>query len=628
MTKLKLVLVLLLSGFLLACNQDFSPQSATIEELAKGGNGKGKGKPIVEEPVAEPVPPCVALYSSDGAQATLSNAVVDPNLTYGSVGTLILSFNFEDALAPAASFITSTLGLEQGKGLGVFENLPMLAISTLITPEVVGTLKTNLQGHGLLSIYQDRALEYFLDESVAFIKADAARKAFNVTGKGVGVGVIDSGIDGTQGDFPTLVKNVKIVGSIFSSGVSGALYVDTPNSDLTSGHGTHVAGTIAGSGAMSDGKYVGVAPGANLVGVGAGDAISILYALQGFNFLFQPDIRETYNVRVISNSWGTSGSRFAPYNPISIASKRAYDLGMVVNFAAGNDGRSGNDTLNPYSASPCVISVGAGHAKNTMNATSPLIRKGKPGELADFSSRGVPGDEFHHPDIVLPGVNIVAARAASGAIVPPYTGFNGDKLEPSYSSISGTSMATPHMSGLTALILEVNPKLNLDGVLKAVTSTADPMYAMNADGTARQLELHEVGAGYANAYAAVQKAVSTAGARYTTTTSPLASWTGTVGLAVDEAGIGSEHNYTLSVPSGASALRVEADWGNPAYDLDLYVYDPSGKLVASSAVFATPSEAVAIPNPGAGSYRVQLKGWLNGPTPYTGTAEIDVVTSR
>ena len=129
---------------------------------------------------------------------------------------------------------------------------------------------------------------------------------------------------------------------------------------------------------------------------------------------------------------------------MSIASKRAYDQGIVVNFAAGNDG-PGADTLNPYSASPCVISVAAGTSSDTRTATNPLLSQDAPGELVDFSSRGVPGDALHHPDITLPGVNIVAARATTAlpAIAPPYLGLDGLSPEPFYAALSGTSMATP-----------------------------------------------------------------------------------------------------------------------------------------------------------------------------------------
>jgi serine protease AprX len=615
----------------LGCGSGQPAETAFPEEALGSTQAAASRAPkrIVEPPTAAPSA-CTALYSTPQAQAALTQAVVDPGLRAdGTVRTLILSFNTDEALAPAVNTLSGLLGLQLGKGLGTLKALPMVAVKVPVTPLLLSLLRVQLQPLGLLSIYEDRPLQYVLDESVAYIGADTARAAFQATGAGIGVGVIDSGIDGLHGDFPNLARNVKIVAPVAGLPVGGALYLDTPNSDLTSGHGTHCASTIAGSGARSGGKYQGVAPGATLIGVGAGDAISILYSLQGFDFLLHPDVREAHNLRVISNSWGTSGSRFAPFDPISIASKRAYDLGIVVVFAAGNEG-PGADTLNPYSASPCVISVAAGTAKNTMGATNPLVSQDVPGQLADFSSRGVPGDAFHHPDITLPGVNIVAARATTGnpAIVPPYLGLDGLHPEPFYSSISGTSMATPHLAGVIALMLEVNPALNTDGVLAALTSTAKPMFATQADGTVRPLEVWEAGAGYADAYAAVRAASETAGTRYTTQTTALPGWTGRVDTSivlpvVDVTLAAAEHNHSLVVPAGASALRIGTEWGNPAFDLDLYVYGPNGELVGTSANGTSAGEAVSIPNPAAGTWRVQLKGFLNTPTQYTGTAAVD-----
>jgi len=601
-------------------------QARTGRAALQGGNKK----PIVEQPLTSPSA-CAATYSNSQAQAALTQAVVDPRLSAdGLVKTLILSFNTQEAVASAVDLLQGTLGLSVGENLGSFKALPMVALKAPVTPALLGTLRTTLQPLGLLSIYQDRPLRYFLDQSVAYIGADTARTVFQATGAGVGVGIIDSGVDGTHGDFPNLVKNVKVVAPVLESGVSGALYVDVPNSDLTSGHGTHVASTIGGSGAQSGGRYKGVAPGAKLLAVGAGEAISILYALEGYDYLLSPDIRETYNVRVISNSWGTSGSHFAPFDPVSIASKRAYDEGMVVAFAAGNDG-SAADTLNPYSASPCAISVGAGHAKDTSTATNPLISQGLPGQLAGFSSRGIPGDALHHPDIVLPGVAIVAARATTATIAQPYTGLDGLHPEPLYAALDGTSMATPHLSGLVALMLEVNPSLNMDGVLAALTATAKPMYEENATtGATRKLETWEVGAGYADAYAAVRAATESAGTRTTTVTTNLPGWSGNVGLTVklpvvDVSLAEASHTHSLAVPAGANALRITTTWGNPAFDLDLYVFDPSGNLVASSANGTSVSEAVSIPHPAAGTWRVQLKGYLNTATSYTGTAQVDTL---
>ena len=590
----------------------------------------GSKKSVVEQPVTT-MSACSATYSSPQAQAALTQAVVDPSLNAnGLVKTLILSFNTQEAVAPAVDLLQGTLGLAVGENLGSFKALPMVALEVPVTPALLNTLRTTLQPLGLLSIYQDRPLRYFLDQSVAYIGADTARTAFQATGAGVGVGIIDSGVDGTHGDFPNLVKNVKVVAPVLESGMSGALYLDVPNSDLTSGHGTHVASTIGGSGAKSGGKYKGVAPGASLLAVGAGEAISILYSLQGFDYLMSPDIRETYNVRVISNSWGTSGSHFAPFDPVSIATKRAYDAGMVVAFAAGNDG-SAADTLNPYSASPCAISVAAGHAKDTSTATNPLLSQGLPGQLAGFSSRGIPGDAVHHPDITLPGVAIVAARATTATIAQPYTGLDGLHPEPFYAALDGTSMATPHLSGLVALMLEVNPSLNMDGVLAALTSTAKPMYEQNATtGATRRLETWEVGAGYADAYAAVRAATESAGTRTTTVTTALPGWSGNVGLSVklpvvDVSLAEASHTHSLAVPAGTHALRITTTWGNPAFDLDLYVHDPSGNLVASSANGTSVSEAVSIPHPVAGTWSVTLKGFLNTPTSYTGSAAVDTL---
>ena len=179
-------------------------------------------------------------------------------------------------------------------------------------------------------------------------------------------------------------------------------------------------------------------------------------------------------------------------------------------------------------------------------------------------------------------------------------------------------------------MLEVNPSLNMDGVLAALTSTAGPSTRRTRTGSTRQLEVWEAGAGYADAYAAVRVAASTAGTRYTTTTSALPGWTGTVSpsLNIPIAGVSllsAEHNHNVVVPSGMSALRIQTGWLNPAYDLDLFVYGPNGNLVASSASGTSAGESVSIPRPAAGTYRVQLKGYLNGPTSYTGSAQVDQV---
>ncbi|OWL98039.1 peptidase S8 [Deinococcus indicus] len=592
-----------LTVLLAACGQS-TPQSSLQAAAPQGLTAQG----------AATLSACSALYAQEP-----SGVQIDGSMRYGQVGTLLLTFLDDTSKGRAITWMDSHLDVDLGDGLGAFENLPIVAVRTLITPAVVDTLQANLPG--LASIYQDAPLQYKLAESVKFIGADTAQSSYGVSGKGIGVGIIDSGVDATHPDLAHTAKNVKLVGPITDTPAGGYLFVDLPNTDTSSGHGTHVASTIGGSGEASAGSRMrrGVAPGATLVGVGAGDGLSILYALQGFDYLMKPEIRETYNVRVISNSWGSSGE-FAPYNPISIASKRAYEAGMVVVFAAGNEGPDAN-TLNPYSASPCVISVAAGDKK---------------GYLADFSSRGRPGDTLVHPDITAPGVKISAARALTGLAATTVP----DADNPRYSSISGTSMATPHISGVVALMLEANPKLNLDGVMKIFSKTSRNMYyvatATNgfdpAQVVVKQREEWEVGYGYVNADAAVREAAKLNPNRFTVQTTALPGWTGTVQTAVCAPTVNCVQNaqdsYTLNVPSGASVLRVSTEWGNPAFDLDLEVYNPAGQLVGSSAQGASTGEAVSIPRPVAGNWRVVLKGYLNAPTTYTGKAAVDRIVKQ
>jgi serine protease AprX len=224
-----------------------------------------------------------------------------------------------------------------------------------------------------------------------------------------------------------------------------------------------------------------VAPGAKLVGVGAGEALFILTALEAFDWVLQNRLK--YGIRVISNSWGTSGA-FDARDPINVASRLAHDSGLVVVFAAGNDGPDAN-TLNPYCVAPWVICVAAGHKDGAT--------------LAAFSSRGIAGDALYRPTLTAPGVDIAAARATTGIVTGTFFAVDLVNLGADaayYAAASGTSMATPHVSGAVALMLEANPALTPDRVKAILQSTARPMaYAP-----------HEAGAGFLDAFAAVKAA--------------------------------------------------------------------------------------------------------------------------
>ena len=333
---------------------------------------------------------------------------------------------------------------------------------------------------GLRSIYFNRRLTYFLDESVPLIGANRVWNELGYTGRGVTVAVIDSGIDATHRDLPfgtKVVQNVKLAPNLFGSGPLVLEGLST--TDTSSGHGTHVAGIAGGSGAALAGKYRGVAIGSKLVGIGAGEALFILTALEGFDWVLQNRLK--YGIRVISNSWGTSGA-FAPDDPVNVASRIARDAGLVVVFAAGNDGPSLN-TLSPYCVAPWVICAAAGQKDGHT--------------LADFSSRGIPGDPRYHPTLTAPGVDIASARATTGIVINSFFAVDLVNLGSDavyYAAASGTSMATPHVSGTVALMLEANPALTPDQVKSVLEVTATPM---------PRYQQHEVGAGYLNAYEAV-----------------------------------------------------------------------------------------------------------------------------
>jgi serine protease AprX len=285
------------------------------------------------------------------------------------------------------------------------------------------------------------------------------------------------------------------------------LFVENlPNSETSVGHGTHVAGITAGLGTASRGYYTGVAPGAKLVGIGTGDILFIFWALAGFDYIL--DHQQAYNIKVVNNSWGTSGP-FDPKDPINKATKKVHDKGITVVFAAGNDGPDQN-TLNPYSVAPWVIGVAAG-CKNLPDPTNSAIHcadqtgQNRAPILADFSSRGIPGDPLYHPDVTAPGVHIVSTRASTGTVLNALDANHDFDLtsscaisvanEPYYTCASGTSMATPHVVGVVALMQEAaGGRLTPDKIASVLTQTARPLpgYA-----------LWEVGTGYVDALAAV-----------------------------------------------------------------------------------------------------------------------------
>jgi serine protease AprX len=463
----------------------------------------------------------------------------------------------------------------------------------------------------VLSITLNAPLKYFLHEAIPLINADDVWRTYGQTGGNAAVAVIDSGIDATHPDLligSKVIQNVKV--TPYGQSLENMAVTDT-----SSGHGTHVAGTIGGNGASSGGYYRGVAPDAKLIGLGAGEALSILTAVQAYDWVLQH--HEQYNIRVVSNSWGSTGGEISLRNPITVATYEGYKRGILSVFAAGNDG--GYDVMNPYSLAPWVLSVAAGK---------------KDGTLADFSSRGLDGDYFKHPDITAPGVNIVATRTKTVGITAadPFPNPVNPLWTASYTVMSGTSMATPHVSGAAALLFSSNPKLSPDEVMNLLTGTVKPMPAY---------ALHEAGYGYMDVLAAYEASRALAGSLDAFVAGqqqhsedevlgfdleaavPYDEFIFTGLTAVGASDLPAPIDHTFAVPEGTLYVDVRLTWTpqiEDAYDIE--ILDPEGRIKVSSGNGLDSPEAALFVPATFGTYTLRLHPFAAVATQYEARVKV------
>jgi len=355
-------------------------------------------------------------------------------------------------------------------------------------------------------VYPDEQIDWHWTKSNQTMTADLAQE-LGFTGKGVTVAVVDSGIDATHDDLADhVVHNVKLVGGEYANQhptpePDDANYVVIPfeegpydNSDIGSGHGTHVAGIIAADGTTTP-EQTGVAPDAELVGYSIGEVAFTTAVVSAYDHILDnPD----WSIDVVNNSWGNSYHYFDPEHPINVATKAVADTGVVVVFSAGNNGDGDTEaTLNPWSQAPWIISVASGTVSGERSSFSsngfeidnmqPLpLEEGEDG----VRHRRFEGDRvgFMAPDVTAPGSDIESSATPTGAYAGP--------TEPGgTTSASGTSMSGPHIAGAAAVLLEANPELTPAQVRTALTATARPM----KDGT----PYWRAGYGYADLKAAV-----------------------------------------------------------------------------------------------------------------------------
>jgi serine protease AprX len=506
--------------------------------------------------------------------------------------------------------VLQSLGIQRGASM---RSLPI--VGALATPAELAALA---QRDDVAAIHLNSQLRYFNHASRQI--SGAARAVDNpadfgrvtpFSGRGVGVVVHDSGVDATHMDLQYgehVVQNVQAVLNLHAlEAMLPVTYLEgVPDSDISSGHGTHVAGTVGGTGERSSGLHRGVAPGADLIGYGSGAAIAVLDAVGGFDYAITNQHRFDSPIRVITNSWGSSG-KFDPADPVNVASYEAYKRGMVVLFAAGNDG-PGEDTHNPYAQAPWVISVGASEKDGVLTSFS---SRGKRGESGDFTTPdGRAWTYVNQPTIVATGVDIISTRTVTGALPLLAAQQDIETLEPAhlpfYTVMSGTSMATPHVAGIVALMLEANPDLDPLEVKDILERTASNMSGRLA---------WEAGAGHVNAYAALAEA---AGLRddYGRTVNPLRTFNSNALLApgaaplpfsLDFLPVGPVEEMSFQVGAEVAWVSARADIGDNT--LAIVLTDPSGERYGSAVSLPLLGSTVAAGGPGKpGTWKVTVRG--------------------
>src|SRR5207302_534815 len=369
-------------------------------------------------------------------------------------------------------------------------------------------------------ISPDRPLQGAMNNAVPAVNADLAHN-WGYNGAGIGLAVIDSGVNPVW-DL-TQAGNSKVSRVVYSQNFDPS--VNTTN-DLY-GHGTHIAGIIAGNGGSSscgncNVTFHGIAPNANIINLraldqnGSATDSTVIAAIQQAIVL-----KNQYNVRVINLSLGRGVFESYALDPLCQAVEQAWKAGIVVVVAAGNYGRDNSNNNNGYGTitapgnDPYVITVGAMKTMGTPSRNDDLI--------ATYSSKGPTMlDHVVKPDLVAPGNLIISDLASTtdtlyglfpANLVPvsDYTASNTSNVSSTYYQLSGTSMAAPMVSGAAALLLQQNPLLTPDQVKARLMKTAYktfPTYSSYTDPSTGitytdQYDIFTVGAGYLDTAAAL-----------------------------------------------------------------------------------------------------------------------------
>jgi serine protease AprX len=404
-----------------------------------------------------------------------------PTQASGSAQRVIVQAVTAEAARDAVEAVGGRVSIDLPIINGVAAEVPAQAMSSLalrsgvraVSPDAAMTIQSSGDERGLQPNRKPRSVY------PEVVRSDKLGDRGG-TGAGVTVAVLDTGINETADLAGRILPISRLFGTDPCVNLSGE-----PTCDDDYGHGTFMAGIIAGDGTASNGRYVGAAPEADLVSIkiasadGSADVSNVLAGIQ-----WAVSFKDDYDIRVLNLSLGTNSLQSWLIDPLNYAVEKAWKAGITVVVAASNRGPDAG-TISKPGDDPYVITVGATDDVETVRLTDDV--------LPDFSSRGPAPDGVAKPDVVAPGGHIVSLRALGSTIDTKFT----DYIDGTYRRGSGTSMSTAVVSGVAAAILSRKPTIQPDRLKFMLMDTAKPVAVPDKDA---------VGQGMVDAYAAAFKA--------------------------------------------------------------------------------------------------------------------------
>lgn len=419
--------------------------SAVLLALLGGSGPARAGAGVVAAGVS---PELAALAQSDPAERVEVIAQVQPRVALADAAARVRALGGSDLQeVRLIHAVATTLPAVEAARLGTDPSFRAVSINSPVEPRA--------------KAFSARRVDTSFLHSVDAVKA--WRSKSRIDGSGVGVAVVDSGVDGHLDDFRVSRRN-----GLSRVRVAAAVHPDASDPSDHFGHGTHVAGLIAGnsdareSGDPLRGRYMGVAPAARIISIKASDDAgrsSVLDVIHGIQFAV--DHRERYGIRVLNLSLSSAEQSSYRDDPLAAAVEAAWLQGIFVVAAAGNEGNAPGATSYAPGNDPFVLTVGAVDDQGTRDIADDV--------LADWSSRGATLDGIAKPEVLAPGAHIVSVLADDSHFARTCPDC---VVDDEYFRVGGTSMAAAVASGAAALILDAHPDWTPDMVKAALVSTA------------------------------------------------------------------------------------------------------------------------------------------------------------